>query len=54
MHNNVPHEFSVALSRENVVYAFPVACPVECVRYTVFGGTEKRIHQGEIIVGSES
>ena len=52
--NNVPHEFSVALSREYVVYAFPIACPVDGMRYTVFWGTEKRVHQGEIMVGSES
>ena len=54
MHNNVSHGFSVALSRENVFNALPVACPVEGVRYAVFGSTEKRVHQGEIMVGTES
>ena len=33
MHNNIPHEFSVALSREDVVDAFPVAYPVEGVPF---------------------
>ena len=54
VHNNVPHEFSVALSRGDVVYALPIACPVEGMRDAVLGGTEKRFHQGEIMVGSES
>ena len=54
VHNNAPHEFSVALSRENVVNALSIACPVEGVRYGVFWGTEKRVYQGEIMVGSES
>ena len=54
VHNNVPREFSVALSREDVVCALPIACPVEGMRDNVFGGTEERVHQGEIIVGSES
>ena len=31
VHNNVPHEFSVALSLEDVVYALPIACSVEGV-----------------------
>ena len=29
VHNNIPHEFSVALSREYVVYALSITCPVE-------------------------
>ena len=45
VHNNVPHEFSVALSREDVVYAFPVTCPVEGMRDAVLEGTEKRVHR---------
>ena len=53
VHNNVPHEFSVALSRDDVVYALHIAGPVEGMRDTVLGGTEKRVHQGEIMVGSE-
>ena len=54
VHKNVPHEFSVALSRDNVVYALPIAFPVKGMRDTVIVGTEKRVHQGEIMVGSES
>ena len=54
VHNNVPHEVSVALSREDVVYAFPIACLVEGMRDAVLGGTEKSVQQGEIMVGSES
>ena len=36
---------SVALFREDIVYAFLVACPVEGSRHTVCGGTEKRVYQ---------
>ena len=44
-HNNVPHEISVALSREDIVDAFTIAGPVEGMRDAVVGGTEKRVHQ---------
>ena len=54
VHTNVRHEFSVSLSREYVVDAFSVACPVEGMRDLVLGDTEKRVHRGEIMVGSES
>ena len=54
VHNDVPHEFSVALSREDVVYVLPIACPVEGMRDAVLRSTEKRLHQGDIIVGSGS
>ena len=54
VHNNVPHEFSVTLPREDVVYALPIACPVEGMQDAVFGGTEKRVYQGEIMIGGES
>jgi len=54
VHNYVPHEFSVALSREYVVYALPIAYPGEGMGYTVLGGTEERVHQDEIMVGSAS
>ena len=54
MHNNVPHELSVSLSREDVADAFPLAYLVEDMLDAAFGGTENRVHQGEIIVGSES
>ena len=46
VHNNVPHKLSVALSREDVVYALPIACPVEGMRDAVLGGTGERVHQG--------
>ena len=39
VHENVPHEFSVALSREDVVYALPIASPVEGMRDAVLGDT---------------
>ena len=51
---HVPHEFSVALSCEDIVDAFPIVCPVERMRDTVLGGTEKCVHQGEIMGGRES
>ena len=54
VHNNIPHEFSVALSRKGVVYGLPIACPVEGVRDAVLGGTEKRVHHGKLMLGSES
>ena len=37
VHNNVPHEFSGALSNDDVVYALPIACPVEGMRDAIFG-----------------
>ena len=52
MHDNVPpHDFPVSLSREDVADAFLIAYPVE--GNAVLGGTEKSVHQGEIMVGSE-
>ena len=48
-HNNVPDEIPVALFRKDVVYALPIACPVEGMRDTVLRGTEKRVHQAEIL-----
>ena len=54
VYNNVPHDFSVALSREDLVYALAITCPVEGMRYVVFGGSEKCVHHGEIMVESES
>ena len=53
VHNNVPYEFSVALSRENVVYVLP-SCPVEGMRDAVLGVLKNVIHEGDIMVGSES
>ena len=54
VHSNVPHEVSVALSRDGVVYVLPIACPVEGMRDAVSGGTEKRVRQGELMVGSKA
>jgi len=51
--NNVSNEFSDLLSREDIVYAFSVAYHVERMRCAVLGGTERGVHQGEIMVGSE-
>ena len=42
VHSNVWHEFYVSLPRENVVKKL-FASPVERVRNSVIGGTEKRI-----------
>ena len=42
VHSNVSHEFYVSLPRENVVKKL-FASPVERVRNSVLGGTEKRI-----------
>ena len=37
VHNIVPYEVSVAQSRVDVFYAFPIACPVEGMRDVVLG-----------------
>ena len=37
VHNNVPHEFSVALSREDVVYAFLLPTPLTVCEMPFFG-----------------
>ena len=38
VHNNIPHEFSVVLSCDDIVDAFPVACSVEGLRDAVLWG----------------
>ena len=53
IHDDVSHELSVSLPREDVVNAL-FASPVEGMRYTIFGGAEKRVHKRNAMVGSES
>ena len=51
VHDDVSHEFSVSLLREDVVNAF-FASPVEGLRYTILGGAEERVHKCKTMVGS--
>ena len=44
VHSNVPHEFSVSLSREDVVYTF-FASSVNRMRGRLLGGAEGRNSQ---------